>query len=215
MVTCLAPLIADKYFRVGLFDSIVKRPRLFLASCTLLCLLDMFLYVVHSWWYNPAYCGAFFTSAFPLEEVLFFFTTPYALLFIYTVLSPLPFRSIAPYAGAIGIILLLSGVAIKTRDGYWYTATAGVIAGVALITSASKEWIGRCLVTYGLSLIPFIVLNGVLTSLPVVIYNPSAILGYRIGSIPIEDFVFSLIMTITTIAFWECERSKQPFNSLR
>ncbi|HUX21358.1 MAG TPA: lycopene cyclase domain-containing protein, partial [Spirochaetia bacterium] len=45
-----------------------------------------------------------------------------------------------------------------------------------------------------LCFLPFGVVNGVLTSVPVVSYNPSGILGPRVFSIPIEDFLYSFSM---------------------
>ena len=45
--------------------------------------------------------------------------------------------------------------------------------------------------------------NGYLTGNDVFIYNPYAILGLRIGSIPLEDFFFGFSMVSTTIILWE------------
>jgi lycopene cyclase domain-containing protein len=38
----------------------------------------------------------------------------------------------------------------------------------------------------------FAVVNGIYTSLPTIRYSPQAILGIRIGSIPLEDFFYNL-----------------------
>ncbi len=48
-----------------------------------------------------------------------------------------------------------------------------------------------------------LVVNGYLTSYPIVIYNPLMFLGIRLGSIPVEDFIFGASMVIMTIVFWE------------
>lgn len=39
--------------------------------------------------------------------------------------------------------------------------------------------------------IPFGIFNGILTGIPVVEYNPQAILGWRLGTIPAEDFIYN------------------------
>ena len=51
------------------------------------------------------------------------------------------------------------------------------------------------------SLIPFFIINGILTSLPVVEYHPDHILNIRIFSIPVEDagYFFLLLLMNTTI----------------
>lgn len=45
--------------------------------------------------------------------------------------------------------------------------------------------------------------NGYLTGKNIVIYNPHFFSGIRIGSIPIEDFLFGFSMVTMTIMFWE------------
>ena len=45
--------------------------------------------------------------------------------------------------------------------------------------------------------------NGYLTGKLIVIYNPDFYLGVRVGSIPIEDFLFGFSMVTLSIIFWE------------
>jgi lycopene cyclase domain-containing protein len=45
--------------------------------------------------------------------------------------------------------------------------------------------------------------NGYLTGTSIVMYNPDFYLGLRIGSIPVEDFLFGFSMVTLTIIFWE------------
>lgn len=48
-----------------------------------------------------------------------------------------------------------------------------------------------------------IIVNGYLTGENIVIYNQKFFLGLRIGSIPIEDFLFGFSMVALTVIFWE------------
>jgi lycopene cyclase domain-containing protein len=48
-----------------------------------------------------------------------------------------------------------------------------------------------------------ILVNGYLTGKNIVIYNPNYFLGIRLGSIPIEDFLFGFSMVAMTVIFWE------------
>jgi lycopene cyclase domain-containing protein len=45
--------------------------------------------------------------------------------------------------------------------------------------------------------------NGYLTASRIVIYNPRYFLNVRVGSIPVEDFLFGFSMVTLTILFWE------------
>jgi lycopene cyclase domain-containing protein len=53
------------------------------------------------------------------------------------------------------------------------------------------------------SLLPFFIVNGILTSLPVVMYNDSENLGIRIFTIPIEDTMYSLLLLLMNIVLFE------------
>jgi lycopene cyclase domain-containing protein len=48
-----------------------------------------------------------------------------------------------------------------------------------------------------------VLVNGYLTSRLIVIYNPRYFLNVRIGSIPVEDFLFGFSMITLTIVLWE------------
>jgi lycopene cyclase domain-containing protein len=47
-----------------------------------------------------------------------------------------------------------------------------------------------------------LLVNGVLTCLPIVSYDPSRILGPRIACAPIEDLGFGFAMVTATIGLW-------------
>jgi len=54
---------------------------------------------------------------------------------------------------------------------------------------------------YFVSLVPFIVVDGILTSLPVVEYSDQYIMNIHLFTIPVEDFsyFFLLFLMVTTI----------------
>ena len=49
-------------------------------------------------------------------------------------------------------------------------------------------------VALGLTYVPFMIANGVLTGLPIVLYDNAQNVAIRAGSIPVEDFFFSFSM---------------------
>jgi len=57
-----------------------------------------------------------------------------------------------------------------------------------------------------------LLVNGYLTSQPIVIYNPQFFLNIRVGSIPLEDFMFGFSMTTMTIIFWERFKVKKSIH---
>ncbi len=48
-----------------------------------------------------------------------------------------------------------------------------------------------------------LLVNGYLTATKIVNYNPQFFLGVRIGSIPVEDFLFGFSMVSIAVITWE------------
>jgi lycopene cyclase domain-containing protein len=47
-----------------------------------------------------------------------------------------------------------------------------------------------------------LVTNGLLTGIPVVRYDPHAIIGWRLAYAPIEDLMFGFALVLITLALW-------------
>ncbi|MFA5261125.1 MAG: lycopene cyclase domain-containing protein [Candidatus Omnitrophota bacterium] len=48
-----------------------------------------------------------------------------------------------------------------------------------------------------------LLVNGYLTGAGIILYEPRFFLGYRLGSIPIEDLCFGFSMVTLSVVFWE------------
>jgi lycopene cyclase domain-containing protein len=144
----------------------------------------------------------------PLEELFFFLVAPMACVFIHACVTAyfrprsFAFRS-WPFLALAGILLLL----IIPAWPRFYTVTL-LGFGAAFLVCCAVWGRGVCAdIRFWISLlicyIPFLVVNGFLTGIPVVSYSGSAILGPRILSIPIEDFLYSLALVGGTILTYE------------
>ena len=56
--------------------------------------------------------------------------------------------------------------------------------------------------TYAIVLVFQLLMNGVLTGLDVVVYDPDAIWGPRIAYAPVEDLLFGFALVTLTLASW-------------
>jgi lycopene cyclase domain-containing protein len=56
--------------------------------------------------------------------------------------------------------------------------------------------------TYAIVLVFQLLMNGVLTGLDVVVYDPGAIWGPRIAYAPVEDLLFGFALVTLTLASW-------------
>jgi len=57
-------------------------------------------------------------------------------------------------------------------------------------------------VAYAIVVVFQLLMNGVLTGLDVVVYDPDAIWGPRIAYAPVEDLLFGFALVVLTLASW-------------
>lgn len=154
----------------------------------------------------------------PLEEMLFFLTVPYACLFIYEVLNYFTKRD---FFGAFArpLFLLLSGLLLVLGLLYiqkWYTSVTFLLTAgwLLFLVWRNPAWLGRFLLSYLVALIPFFIVNGVLTGTgldnPVVWYNDAENLGIRLGTIPVEDIIYGLLLLSGNVYFYEFFSARFP-----
>ena len=166
------------------------------------------------WGFNEEYLTGIYLFDLPLEELLFFITVPYACVFIYDVLNAYIRKDLLkPYATAISIALLLILLLVAIFNlGLLYTSITFSLLAVLLLVHLvlfKIKILGRFYLAYLVHLVPFLLVNGVLTYLPVVWYNNAYNLGLRIISIPVEDTMYSMLMFLTTITLYEGIKSRR------
>ncbi len=172
------------------------------------------------WGFNKQYLTGYFLFDLPVEEWLFFICIPYACVFThYTLLKFIPKFAIPFRTSQVVYYSLLCVLVITLWYRYdrWYTFINFLYAILLLgITfNYQKELLPRFMATYLVILIPFFLVNGVLTGSfleePVVWYNNNENLGIRLGTIPIEDIIYNLGMLLTVIVISEyIEQRKVP-----
>lgn len=149
----------------------------------------------------------------PIEEWLFFFTFPWASVFIYECLNAYfpknTFFKHIEYPLSILLIFIFFGVGFGSW-GHAYTATAFIIAGSVLLWQVlfgAIDFRAEFYRSFFIGLIPFILVNGILTgtttSQPVVIYNPEEYLGIRFITIPLDDFAYNFSMLFSVTMLYE------------
>jgi lycopene cyclase domain-containing protein len=171
------------------------------------------------WGFNPIHLQGFSILNLPVEEWLFFIAIPYACLFTYHAFEYLIKKDLlGKYAKTItaALIVVLLLVAAFNPDR-WYTFITFLLAAVFLslhLFVFKVSYLGRFYVMYFATLLPFFIVNGALTGMftpePVVWYDDTRNLGIRLGTIPIEDAVYGLLMLLmnTTIYEWLRQRDK-------
>ncbi|MFN5443034.1 MAG: lycopene cyclase domain-containing protein [Crocinitomicaceae bacterium] len=169
------------------------------------------------WGFTADYISTIKIVNLPLEEVLFFILVPFACLFIYEVVRYyFPNLNVSKFIkpfnyGFIGLGLLL----ITNGIGNWYTCSA-VTTGIILVLIfgiiLKKSWYGWFVVSFLVALIPFLIVNGILTGAttpkPIVWYSENHIVGWRIITIPVEDIFYNLSLLLPITAIFEFVKKK-------
>ena len=175
-------------------------------------LWDIFFTHINIWDFNEDYFWGHSFFQLPLEECLFFLTIPFATVFIYECLNHYyPKDFLARYDRQISIPLALIFLGIGLFNiNRLYTATTFLLSGGFLLfhyLTIPNYYRSLFYRAYLLSLIPFFLVNGVLTggytNTPVVMYNPEEFMGIRLGAVPLEDAAYSFLLLFGVISLFE------------
>ena len=175
------------------------------------CVWDSIFASMQIWFFNEEYITGLYIHNLPIEEVLFFFVIPYCCVFVYECVCiyfpKLQTTKKADYIiYAIGIFALAVGI---YNRHLWYTATTGIFLGIFIaIFFLCRKYFSSFnstafLVAYIIIQIPFLVVNGFLTSIPVITYNDTENLATRIFTIPVEDTFYGMLHIMMIIIGYE------------
>jgi lycopene cyclase domain-containing protein len=114
---------------------------------------------------------------------------------------------------AVGLMLTLVFVLIFNYDK-WYTLVnfSLAIPLTLIVLKYNPKLLQHFFLTFLVMLIPFFIVNGVLTGSwienQVVWYNNAENLGIRMGTIPIEDSIYAYSMILMSLFFFELLSSR-------
>ena len=164
------------------------------------------------WGFNSDYFLGFKILSLPLEEWLFFICIPFACVFTHYALllyfPNLKLNKVATKAISISLVLILFILALANYDK-WYTLVnfSLAIPLTWLVYKYNPQLLKHFFLTFLVMLIPFFIVNGVLTGSwidnQVVWYNDAENLGIRMGTIPVEDSIYAYSMILMNLFFFE------------
>lgn len=174
-------------------------------------LWDIYFTAKGVWSFNPEYITGIKLYNLPLEEALFFFIVPYCCVFIYACIRAyfpklVNKKSADHVMQAIAMILLVTAPFCIGKDytSWTFIFTGAFITILYLCRNFFKSFDAvSFLVSYAICLIPFLIVNGFLTAIPVVMYNDAENLGIRIYTIPFEDAFYGMLLTLLNIVIYE------------
>ena len=209
------PLLRSFEHRLRFYNNWFALALSILIMMTVFIPWDVIFTSLEIWYFNDRYILGYKFLKLPLEEWMFFICIPYSCIFIHEVLNYFfPLKKIRfkihRWTSWVTILILLIGVVFWNK---MYTCVCFILCGgfLILFQRNSDLFLTSLYRTYLVCLIPFFIVNGILTGSitnePIVIYEDFHNTTLRILTIPIEDFIYCFLMLGLTI--WTYESLKQ------
>ena len=168
------------------------------------------------WSFNDNYITGIKLVNLPVEEVLFFLVVPYCCVFVYECIRCYfprlkNKRSADIMLKVLAIVLMITGIFFyqKYYTSWTFIFCSLFISVIYLFKNFFKDFDATSfLVSFAIILIPFLIVNGFLTAIPVVLYNEAENLGIRIYTIPFEDTFYGMLLVLMDIAIYEKIRNQ-------
>jgi len=169
------------------------------------CIWDSVFTRLGVWSFSIHYTTGIKIYNLPLEEILFFFCIPYACVFTFHCFRIFRVKNIFTGSGMTAIILAFALLAFALIFyNRLYPLVTFLLLAAFLFLLRRKNFVGLFFTTYLILLIPFFIVNGILTgtglSEPVVSYNPEEIIGWRLLTIPVEDIFYGMLLVLLNVA---------------
>ncbi|MAR36127.1 MAG: lycopene cyclase [Candidatus Marinimicrobia bacterium] len=205
------PLIFSFYHKTKYWATWKKLlPGLFIMD-SIYIIWDIIFTQLGVWGFNEKYIIGYHIFNLPIEEWLFFICIPYASLFIhYSMLKIFPDWKFSVFNTKIIFYLIILTLLILTiiNFGKLYTTCCFLSTIILLywVSIKKMELLQTFFLSYLFILIPFFIINGILTGTfiidQVVWYNNHHNMGIRLGTIPFEDifYGFTLLLGIIIIS---------------
>lgn len=162
------------------------------------------------WSFSHEYTAEARLVGMPLEEWAFFFCIPYACLFTFEAIKKLRpnFRVKRRVAGVFSVIiaaLWVVGIALNINKTYTIVCFGLSLPLLGIVWYNFPDILRRYLPVFLILLVPFVLVNGLLTgsfsAMEIVSYNDTQNMGIRFLRIPLEDFSYAFSMILMSLLF--------------
>ena len=168
------------------------------------------------WGFNPIYLQGIYIFELPIEEWLFFICIPYASIFTHLVISEntkfqLSDKAVNWISYFLFAFFIIMAVSFFNKS---YTFWDAIFSFCILLGAffLQRKILNTFFITFLVVLIPFIIVNGILTGTgidgEVVWYNNTQNLGIRFFTIPVEDFFYAFSMLLLGLTLFQFFTSK-------
>ncbi|MGK0175105.1 MAG: lycopene cyclase domain-containing protein [Ulvibacter sp.] len=220
-IVLLASGIVPVLFSIFGID-FIKNWKSFTISTSIVAVIflvwDAFFTAQGIWGFTEEYCLGIYFLKMPIEEWMFFYVIPFCSLFAHFALfyacpnlklSKTTTRYIS--IALIGIALVL--ILVFYPKTYTLVNFSFLLVVLILGILFKIQLLQQFYISFLVILIPFFIVNGILTGLitdiPVVWYNNTENLGIRLITIPVEDIGYAFTMLFGNLMIFDSLTNKQ------
>ncbi len=208
LLIIIVPLILSFESKIKYYKKFKNLTFAILPIAGIFIVWDSYAAARGDWFFNQDYIFNFKIFYLPIEEILFFITVPYSIIFLYETaklyINDANLRYNKLFYTIVSVIFFIISLFFVSK---YYTFTVLIFTSVTILflnfitpyLLKSRIFIYLLLFSY----IPFFIFNYFFTSLPIIEYGANAILGIRVITIPIEDFLYSFSLISLYIAMYE------------
>lgn len=171
---------------------------------------DVFFTQWGIWGFDELYLSGIYMYNLPIEEVMFFVVVPFACTFIYAcVKAYFSHLSLVTFNIYVNLVILLYSIGLVIFGwGNFYSMSAGILSIALLLLDCYLKGNFKFFpLAFVISILPFLIMNGVLTGAstaqPIVWYNEDHIIGWRYYTIPVEDLIYGFSLLFSNVALYE------------
>ncbi len=170
------------------------------------------------WRFNPDFVLGINILNLPIEEWLYFLGIPFLGVFIYEYLKAhvSKFEKANVFLAFSIVLFILFGVlAYTTRQKLYPFFTfflTAIYLGYTIFRNRFKKHYTKFYLGYFVMLVPFLIISGLLSGLPIIEYNPEYLLNVRLYSIPVENFVSLFLLYLMNVTIYEYLKERRIFN---
>ena len=214
--TIIIPFIFSFHPSIQFYKHFLSFIKSIFLTCLIFIVWDIFFTHLGVWGFNKKYVIGVYFFNLPIEEVLFFICIPFACIF--TIFCFDKFKKIPinyKVEKMIHIIIYFLSLSIilffyKKKYPLFVFVTLPILI-IVLKYFFKVNWLMKVYFVYLFLLIPFLIVNGILTGTglqePVVWYNVNQIIGIKILTIPVEDIFYGLELIILQYGLFEFIKS--------
>ncbi|MFY0599569.1 MAG: lycopene cyclase domain-containing protein [Cyclobacteriaceae bacterium] len=190
-------------------------PAIFITG-TFFIIWDVIFTMDGVWGFNEKYLAEIYLFDLPIEEWLFFITVPFSSVFIYECvkffLPNIKGERISRVTTGIMSIILMIAAILFSEQAYTFWNFAFTSIFLLIIAYLNPTWLSKFWIAYLIHLIPFLIINGILTGSvieePIVWYDNTHNMGIRLFTIPFEDLFYALLLLLMNVSFFEFFQTK-------